>query len=121
MIIDPDRIEAEAQGSRPLLLKRIVKAEQHGAKLSLTWVRIWGHHDRVVNQESDRAYYILEGTGRFQAGDEPEARVQAGQVVFIPAGVPYEFEGEMTYLVMNGPAFVAGSDRVLPGVMGDPA
>ena len=33
--------------------------------------------------------------------------------LFIHRGVPYDFEGQMTYLVMNGPAFVPGSDQVL--------
>ena len=33
--------------------------------------------------------------------------------VFIPMGVPYVFEGHMTYVVMNGPGFVEGSDKVV--------
>jgi hypothetical protein len=42
--------------------------------------------------------------------------VEAGDAVFIPRGTPYEFGGEMTYLVINAPAFVPDSDRVLPSV-----
>jgi mannose-6-phosphate isomerase-like protein (cupin superfamily) len=91
--------------------------DEHSERLSLTWVRIWGHHDRVVNDESDRAYYVVSGSGWFQVGDGKPEAVGEGDVVFIPRGVAYELEGEMTYLVMNGPAFATGSDRVLPSVM----
>jgi mannose-6-phosphate isomerase-like protein (cupin superfamily) len=121
MIIRPGEMPEEGQEPRPLILKRVINADEHGSKLSVTWVRIWGHHERVVNQSSDRAYYIISGSGWFQVGDTGESEnVGAGEMVFIPAGTPYEFEGEMTYIVMNGPAFVAGSDVALPSVMGKP-
>jgi mannose-6-phosphate isomerase-like protein (cupin superfamily) len=68
-----------------------------------------------VNQACDRVYYILEGEGTFQVGDgAPIETVGPGDVVYIAHGVPYEFEGHMRYVVMNGPAFTAGSDEVLP-------
>ena len=31
-------------------------------------------------------------------------------MVVVPRGTPYEFRGEITYLVVNGPAFVEGDD-----------
>lgn len=115
MIIHAANVPEVSQEPRPLVLKRIVNAEEHSAKLSVTWVRIWGHHDRVVNQISDRAYYIIDGSGRFQVGDDSRVEdVSAGDFVYIAAGVPYEFEGDMTYIVANGPAFQANSDKVLP-------
>jgi hypothetical protein len=43
----------------------------------------------------------------------PWEEVAAGDFVFVPRGTEYEFAGEMHYLVMNGPAFRAGSDEVL--------
>ena len=36
--------------------------------------------------------------------------VREGDLVFIPKGKPYSFSGDMTYLVINVPAFVPGSD-----------
>ena len=36
------------------------------------------------------------------------------ELVFIPRDVPYEFEGEMRYVVVNGPAYRTASDEVLP-------
>jgi len=115
MIIRRGDVPEEAQEPRPLVLRRVINIEEHSSELSVTWVRLWGHHDRVVNHVSDRAYYIIEGNARFQVGDAtPIESVSAGDFVFIPRDVPYEFEGEMLYVVMNGPAYRANSDEVLP-------
>jgi len=115
VIIHLEDVQEEAQPERSLVLRRVINAGEHSPAISVTWVSIAGRHERVVNHESDRVYYVIEGTGRFQAGDGAETeRVTAGDFVFIPRGTPYEFEGEMRYLVINGPAFRAGSDAVLP-------
>ena len=115
MIIRHGDVPEALQPPRPLSLKRLITAEEHTANLSMTWVHIWGHHERVVNATSDRAYYILEGEGVFQVGDDtPMEAVTAGDVVYIEHGTPYEFEGHMRYIVVNGPAFTAGADQVLP-------
>ncbi len=119
MIIHPSDLKEVKQAPRPLVLKRVINVDEHSARISLTWVRIWGHHDRVVNDDSDRVYYIVSGSGRFLVGEGREAEaVSEGDVVFIPEKTAYELEGEMTYLVMNGPAFATGSDRVLPSQIG---
>lgn len=115
MIIRPTDVPEQPQEPRPLVLRRVINIEEHTTDLSVTWVRLWGHHDRVVNHISDRAYYIIEGAARFQVGDNtPIEDVAAGDFVFIPRDIPYEFEGEMLYIVMNGPAYRADSDEVLP-------
>jgi mannose-6-phosphate isomerase-like protein (cupin superfamily) len=115
MIIRTAEFPESPQDGRPLMLKRVVNIEEHSEQISVTWVRIWGHHDRVVNHISDRVYYVIEGEGRFQVGDgAPVETVRAGEFVFIPRDVPYEFEGVMRYIVMNGPAYHTGSDVVLP-------
>jgi mannose-6-phosphate isomerase-like protein (cupin superfamily) len=115
MIIHPDDIPEELQPGRPLSLRRFITADETTPNISMTWVHIWGHHDRVVNQTSDRVYYILEGEGTFQVGDDASMEpVTAGDVVYIAHDTPYEFAGHMRYIVTNGPAFTAGSDKVLP-------
>jgi mannose-6-phosphate isomerase-like protein (cupin superfamily) len=118
MIIRAAALPEEPQPGRPLALKRVVNIDEHGDGISVTWVRIWGHHDRVVNHISDRVYYVVEGEGRFQVGDGPVEAVAAGEFVFIPRDVPYEFEGDMRYIVMNGPAYRTASDEVLPNRFG---
>jgi mannose-6-phosphate isomerase-like protein (cupin superfamily) len=115
MIIRPDDIPETLQEPRPLALKRVVNIDAHTDQISVTWARLWGYHDRVLNQISDRVYYIIEGSARFQVGDgTPVETVKAGDFVFIPRDVAYEFEGEMRYLVMNGPAYRTASDIVQP-------
>jgi len=115
LIVRAGDVPEGLQPPRPLSLKRFITAEEHSSQISMTWVHIWGHHERVVNATSDRVYYILDGEGTFQVGDgAPMETVSAGDVVYIAHGVPYEFEGHMRYIVMNGPAFTAGSDEVLP-------
>ena len=115
MIIHPEDVPPESQPERSLVLRRVITSEAHSRDISVTWVSIDGHHDRIVNHESDRVYYVIEGIGRFQVGDgAPVEGVSAGDVVFIARGTPYEFEGDMRYLVMNGPAFRSGADEVRP-------
>jgi mannose-6-phosphate isomerase-like protein (cupin superfamily) len=115
MIIHPDDLPETPQEPRPLALKRVINIDEHTPDISVTWVRLWGNHERVVNEISDRVYYIIEGAARFQVGDgTPVETVAAGDFVFIPRNVPYEFEGDMRYIVMNGPAYRTDSDKVLP-------
>lgn len=79
--------------------------------LSVTYVRIWGRHRRILSVESDRAMFIVTGDAIVQVGDETPAHVNAGDFILIPKGTPYEFHGHMTYLVINSPAYREGSDR----------
>jgi mannose-6-phosphate isomerase-like protein (cupin superfamily) len=104
--------EITAEGY-PLVMKTVIRRAAHSQDISVTWVRIWGHHKKMVCDISDRAYYIIDGEGEFQVGDEEPGKVHAGDMVFIPKAVPYVFDGHMTYLVMNGPAFLSGSDQEL--------
>jgi quercetin dioxygenase-like cupin family protein len=52
----------------------------------------------------------LSGQGEFQVGQAPTETVHQGDLIFIPKGRPYSFSGNMTYLVINVPAFIPGSD-----------
>ena len=114
MIIKLDDLSDITEDGYPLVMKKAIHRAKHGDGISVTWVKIWGHHKKMVCDVSDRAYYIIEGEGKFQVGEDAEwGQVAAGDFVFIAKGVPYVFEGHMTYLVMNGPAFLPGSDQVL--------
>jgi hypothetical protein len=112
MVIHLENVPDVLQPPRPLRMKKVVN-QTLSEHISLTWVNIWGRHEKVVCDRSDRVYYIIDGTAEFQVGNEAAGRVSSGDVVFIPRGVPYVFEGHMTYIVMNGPGFVEGSDRIV--------
>ncbi len=54
--------------------------------------------------------FVVEGDAIVKVGEEPPAHVSAGDFVLIPKGTPYEFKGNLTYLVINSPAYREGSD-----------
>ncbi len=113
MLIRLEDLPEIRQEGYPLVMKTAVNRAQHSQNISVTWVKIWGHHKKMVCDLSDRVYYIIDGDGEFQVGDGNPFKVRAGDLVFIPRSVPYQFDGHMTYLVMNGPAFLPGSDQEL--------
>ena len=105
MIIHLADVPDVASERPPLVMKRAVNRDVHTPRVSVTWVRIHGHHGKMVCNVSDRVYYIINGHGRFDVDGEQPGDVGPGDLVLIPSGVPYVFDGEMDYLVMNGPAF----------------
>ena len=112
MLIRPDELPGIDVPDNDLIMKHVIDRDRHSRDLSVTWVKINGRHRRLESTTGDRVYYVIEGEGRFQVGDDaPWVTARAGDVVFIPKGVPYELEGELSYLVINGPAFGPGSDR----------
>jgi mannose-6-phosphate isomerase-like protein (cupin superfamily) len=112
-VIRPGQAPLESEAENPLTYRRLVRRDRHGAGLSLTWISLRGRHRRIVCQESDRVYYILSGHASFTLGEGPQQHAGAGDTVFIPRGTPYDFAGDIDYLVMNGPAFRPGSDEYL--------
>lgn len=110
MIIHLEDVPETPSERPPLVMKRVINRDVHSPRISVTWVRIHGHHTRMVTHASDRAYYIISGQATFELEGEAPAQAAAGDLVFIPSGTPYAFGGDMDYLVMNGPAFAAGDD-----------
>jgi mannose-6-phosphate isomerase-like protein (cupin superfamily) len=111
MIIRQREIVQQPLGQKPVLLKPLLTREGHTESLSVTWVQMAGRCcQQMTCHLSDRVYYLLSGTGEFQVGDDPLEQVAEGDLVFIPKGVSYSFSGQMSYLVINVPAFVPGSD-----------
>lgn len=78
--------------------------------LSITHVKIWGHLGRSHNDETDRAMFIVDGDGVARVGDDRPQVFGPGDFILIPKGVPYECDGNFTYLVINSPAYRQGTD-----------
>ena len=112
-VIRPGELPLEREADNPISYRRIIRRDHHGAGISMTWIRLKGRHRRLVCHGSDRVYYILTGSAKFRLGEAAPEKAQAGDSVFIPRGTPYDFIGEMDYLVMNGPAFLPDSDIYL--------
>ena len=112
MLIRLDEVPDIEVPDNDLVMKHAINRDRHSRDLSVTWVRINGRHKRLESTTGDRVYYVIEGEGRFQVGDDaPWVTAATGDMVLIPKDVPYELEGDLTYLVINGPAFGPESDR----------
>jgi mannose-6-phosphate isomerase-like protein (cupin superfamily) len=109
MLVRSSDSEEIATPEDALVMRKLLTAA-HGDDLSITHVRLDGVHRPLRTLRSTRVYYVLEGAGRFTVGDEPPVVADAGDVVVVPRGVAYGFEGTLTYLVLNTPAFVEGDD-----------
>jgi mannose-6-phosphate isomerase-like protein (cupin superfamily) len=78
--------------------------------LSLTYIKIFGRLRRIRCDESDRAMFVVDGDAIVKVGEEAPVHVTRGDFVLIPKGTPYEFKGNLTYVVVNSPAYREGSD-----------
>jgi mannose-6-phosphate isomerase-like protein (cupin superfamily) len=110
VVIRLDEVPEIDEPSNNLVMRRLVDAATGEGDLSVTWVRLSGRHRRLRTDRSTRVYYVVEGEGQFTLGDEPDATIRTGDVVVVPRGVAYALGGDLTYLVVNGPAFRAGDD-----------
>jgi mannose-6-phosphate isomerase-like protein (cupin superfamily) len=101
-----------SEPANDLELRSLLSVADDGPDLSITWVRIDGHHQRLRTDASTRIYVVTSGHGTITVG--PAAfEVEAGDVVLIPPSSPYHLDGDMTYLVLNQPGFRDGDDLYL--------
>jgi mannose-6-phosphate isomerase-like protein (cupin superfamily) len=96
-----------------LVLRALISEVDTGGDMSVTWVQLAGRHRRLSTAHSTRTYAVLTGTVEIQVGDDPSQMLEAGQLVVVPRGVPYELSGFGTYYVINAPAFTPGDDTYL--------
>src|SRR5262249_22257871 len=113
MLIRRAQVPEVAEPENALMLRELVGSEATSGDVSATWVRLSGRHRRLRSVRSTRIYYVLTGSARFAVGDEESVEAHAGDAVVIPRGAAYEIEGNLTYLVVNGPGFVVGDDQYL--------
>jgi mannose-6-phosphate isomerase-like protein (cupin superfamily) len=102
-----------AEPDNDLLLRQLVTAAASGGDVSVTWVQLAGRHRRLRTARSSRVYVVLTGSVTMQLADEDPEQVDAGRLLVVPRGVPYELSGTGTYLVINSPAFADGDDDYL--------
>ena len=87
----------------------------------ITHIKIWGRLRQMTCNETDRAMFIVDGDAVARVGDEEPAYVGPGDFILIPRGTSYELKGDLTYLVINSPAYREGSDLRDPAYDGPPA
>jgi mannose-6-phosphate isomerase-like protein (cupin superfamily) len=104
---------AMSQPENELLLRALVGARDTDGDLSVTWVQLAGRHRRLRTTRSTRVYLVLTGAVTMRLGDDAPQLLEAGQLLVVSAGKPYELSGVGTYLVINAPAFQDGDDQYL--------
>jgi mannose-6-phosphate isomerase-like protein (cupin superfamily) len=103
---DRPYVEAPADD---LVMRALLRAGE-SPELSVTHVRLAGRHRPLRTLRSTRVYVVLEGSAEFVVGSADPVRAEAGDVVLVPRGERYSLAGELSYLVINTPAYVDGDD-----------
>ena len=111
-------LRASVSGSRPIdepdnsaRVHPLVRVEEGASSTSVTWVSLDGRHRELATHRSARLYYVLQGEISFVLRGGRPVRIGADELLVIPRGCPYWFEGSATYLVLNTPAFEEGDDE----------
>lgn len=73
-------------------------------KFSIAEVNIVGEQKFGLDKESDTAYYVLSGEGKFFIEDK-EFDVKQGDLLFIPKNTKYKDEGNLKLLAISVPKF----------------
>jgi mannose-6-phosphate isomerase-like protein (cupin superfamily) len=63
-----------------------------------------GVHPKLINNVSDRAYYVLSGKGMIDV-DDNSYKVKKGDLVLIKAGQSHGLRGKMKYIIVTAPPF----------------
>jgi mannose-6-phosphate isomerase-like protein (cupin superfamily) len=77
-----------------------------------------GHHPsgsvrkKIVNEKSQKAYYVLEGSGKIFVGEE-ELDVREGELVNVPRETPHALEGSFRALIVTSPPFDPGDEKLV--------
>lgn len=71
-----------------------------------------GHETTIIEHKCDFIYYILEGKGYFVIDDKKEGCVK-GELVVIPAGSKFRYEGRLKMLLITTPAFYPEQEETL--------
>ncbi len=107
--------EAKVTGRPPEIEMHAYNTKEDFDRASVGIVESRGRHGRIKQPVSDRTYLILEGEGSFYFGGEEEqheetVRVKKDDVLLIPKGTVYDYEGHMRLFLTHSPAYKPDSD-----------
>jgi quercetin dioxygenase-like cupin family protein len=92
------RIIADVAGQARFSAEKMAKAslaEGEQLMLGLNCFEPGQEHASHAHGGSDKAYYVIAGRGTFTVGDETQ-QLEAGALVFAPAGVPHGVKNDGT-------------------------
>ena len=99
--VKPENIEKNDFGS--IVVQNLFDEDGYD-NLSIAKVKIVGEQKFGLNTESDIAYYVLEGSGKFYIEDDI-LEVKKGDTIFIPKKTKYKDSGQLTLLAISVPKF----------------
>ena len=73
-----------------------------------------GNHPIVINQKSDRVYFILSGSGKVLVNDEIHD-VVSNDLIFIPKNTKHSIRGKLEYIIITSPPFNPNNEAILEG------
>jgi mannose-6-phosphate isomerase-like protein (cupin superfamily) len=73
------------------------------SSVNTIYVECHKNHERVYVKNSHRIYFLLEGNGSFNVGEQ-NYKVEQHDVVIIEPQVEYSYEGKMKLFEVNFPA-----------------
>ncbi|NTU77062.1 MAG: cupin domain-containing protein [Alphaproteobacteria bacterium] len=80
------------------------------AKFDVVVATLKGSHGKRISAVSDKAYFILKGSGTVTVDDET-VDVGPMDLVHIPPGAVHGIKGEIKFLVIMSPPFDPQNDR----------
>ncbi|MFH1585780.1 MAG: hypothetical protein ABIB79_03365 [archaeon] len=95
--------EVEKQDFGSIRVQNLFSEDSYD-KFSIAKVEIVGEQKVGLDTESDIAYYVLEGKGKFFLEDD-EFNVEKEDLVFIPKNTKYKDEGNLILLAISVPKF----------------
>ena len=84
-------------------------SKQDFSRASAAYIEVNGRHGKVMSKVSDKIYLVIDGEGKFII-DGKEFRVGKSDVIIIPKGLEYDYEGEMNLFLVYTPAYDKGSE-----------
>jgi mannose-6-phosphate isomerase-like protein (cupin superfamily) len=74
-----------------------------------------GPHGYFLNRRSEKAYFILEGSGEVLIEGQTTS-VKPNDMVFIPTNTRHGIKGKLRFLVISSPPFNPKDEEALGGV-----
>lgn len=71
-----------------------------------------GHETTIIEHKCDFVYYILQGTGAFTINNKEET-CKAGDLVVVPVGSPFTYQGNLKMLLVTTPPFTPDQEEIV--------
>ena len=69
-------------------------------------------HKDIVNEKSQKSYYILEGEGKIKVGKKIHI-IEKGDFVYVPEETEHSLEGEFRALIVTSPPYNPEDEKLV--------